>query len=96
MSGNERFSVNGPHFVSVNDTNAMLAAGLAGLGVMHSPAFIAEQHIASGQLVPLLPDWKADSVPLSIVYAPNRHLSTRVRVFVDWMVDLMRERGLGG
>lgn len=95
VRGNERVNVKGRHFVGINDTNALLAAGLAGLGVMHSPAFIAEQHIASGVLVPLLRDWKADSVPLSIVYAPNRHLSTRVRVFVDWMVELIRERGLG-
>lgn len=95
VRGNERINVNGRHFVGINDTNAMLAAGLAGLGVMHCPAFIAEQHIAAGLLVPVLRDWKADHVPLSIVYAPNRHLSTRVRVFVDWMVELIQERGLG-
>ncbi|MFC7287282.1 LysR substrate-binding domain-containing protein [Herminiimonas glaciei] len=93
--GNERIHVNGRHFLGINDTNAMLAAALAGLGIMHSPGFMVKPHIASGLLVPLLSDWKADSIPLSIVYAPNRHLSTRVRVFVDWMVELMRERGLG-
>lgn len=95
VRGGERIIVEGTHFVGINDTNAMLAAGLAGLGVMHSPAFIAEQHITSGLLLPVLRDWKADSVPLSIVYAPNRHLSTRVRVFVDWMIELIKERGLG-
>lgn len=94
VRGNERAVVNGRHFVSVNDTNAMLAACLAGLGVMHTPAFIAEPYIESGLLVPVLEDWTANRVALSVVYAPNRHQSIRVRVFVDWMVELMRERGL--
>jgi hypothetical protein len=37
---------------------------------------------------PLLRDWKADSVRRSIVYAPNRHLSTRACVFAGWMAEL--------
>jgi DNA-binding transcriptional LysR family regulator len=68
----------------------MLVAGLAGLGILHGPAFMVQPHIAAGRLVPLLEDWSAEQVPLSIVYSPNRHLSTRVRVFVDWMVELLR------
>ncbi len=54
------------------------------------PAFIAQPQIDAGRLVPVLVDWTADVIPISIVYAPNRHLSTRVRVFVDWMIELFR------
>ncbi|WP_312491900.1 hypothetical protein [Pseudomonas cremoris] len=45
-------------------------------------------HIDTGALVPVLTHWSAAPNPLSVVYMPNRHLSTRVRVFVDWLVEL--------
>lgn len=86
--GDERISVKGKHAIAVNDGNALLAAGLAGLGILHAPAFIAQPHIDAGRLVATLEEWSTDVVPISIVYSPNRHLSTRVRVFVDWMVEL--------
>jgi DNA-binding transcriptional LysR family regulator len=86
-SGTERVTVQGHYLVSVNDGNAGLAAGLAGLGVLHTLRLVAQPHIDAGRLVPLLEDWSAEPSPISIVYAPNRHMSTRVRVFVDWMVQ---------
>jgi LysR family transcriptional regulator for bpeEF and oprC len=89
--GEQELEVKGRYFVGVNDANAMLVAGLAGLGILHAPAFMAQPHIASGLLVPVLRDWSAERTPVSIVYSPNRHLSTRVRVFVDWMVELLRD-----
>lgn len=88
----ERVTVKGRHFIAVNDGNALLAAALTGLGIAHMPAFIAQSYIDAGRLVPVLIDWTADVVPISIVYSPNRHLSTRVRVFVDWMIELFRTR----
>jgi DNA-binding transcriptional LysR family regulator len=84
----ETVTVKGHHFVSVNDSGALLAAALGGLGIMHAPAFIAGRHVDSGALVELLGDWQAPPVPIYIVYAANRHLSARVRVFVDWMLEL--------
>jgi DNA-binding transcriptional LysR family regulator len=86
----ERVTVKRRHFVAVNDGNVLLAAALAGPGIAHMPAFIAQSHIDAGRLAPVLVDWTADAVPISIVYSPNRHLSTRVRVFVDWMIELFR------
>jgi hypothetical protein len=38
--------------------------------------------------VPLLLDWCTAPKPLHIVYPPNRHLSNKVRVFVDWLAEL--------
>lgn len=45
-------------------------------------------HIDTDALVPVLTHWSSAPNPLSVVYMPNRHLSTRVRVFVDWLVEL--------
>ncbi|WUR12305.1 LysR family transcriptional regulator [[Empedobacter] haloabium] len=88
--GDETVQVKGRHFVSVNESGALLSAALAGLGIMHAPAFISGRHIDSGALVPLLAGWRGPDVPLHIIYPANRHLSARVRVFVDWMIELFR------
>jgi DNA-binding transcriptional LysR family regulator len=42
----------------------------------------------SGELVELLADWGRPGVPIHVVYPPNRHLSAKVRAFVDWAAEL--------
>lgn len=86
--GDEVVEVTGRTIVSVNDGNAYVAAGLAGLGVLNMPIFMAGEHLASGALRPILTDWSSDPMPLYIVYPPNRHLSTKLRVFVEWVAEL--------
>ena len=81
-------TLQGRYKVSVNDANAQLAAGLAGLGILRTIRLVAQPHIDEGRLVPLLEEWSMDPVPLSIVYAPNRHLSARVRIVVDWIKEI--------
>ena len=70
----------------VDEGNACLAAGLAGLGIICLPTYMTVAHVRSGELVPLLTDWQLPSMPLHLVFAPNRHPSQRLRVFIDWMV----------
>ena len=93
--GDEIEEVNGRYILSVNDGNTYVAAGLAGLGIMYVPRFMVEAHLASGALQPVLRDWRIDPVPLHVVYPPNRHLSTKLRIFVDWVAELFGTQ-LGG
>lgn len=86
--GEERHEVQGRHRVSVNDSSAALAAALAGLGIVNTATFMAQPYIAAGLLRPVLVDWCSESVPIHVVYPPNRHLSAKLRVFVDWVADL--------
>ncbi len=79
---------NGRHRISVNDSNAYMAATLSGLGVAQLVTFMAAPHLASGALVQVLPDWTTKPVPIYVVYPPNRHLSAKVRSFVDWAAEL--------
>jgi len=90
----ESLEVVGRHALSVNDSNANLAAGLAGLGVIHTSTFMAAPHFATGALVPILLDWCADTIPIHVVYPPNRHLSAKLRVFVDWVAELFARSDL--
>jgi len=87
VRGEERLEVRGRIITAVNESNVYVAAGLAGLGVIMAPTFMVEPHIASGALVPLLADWDTEPMPLYIAYAPHRHLSNKLRVFVDWVAE---------
>jgi DNA-binding transcriptional LysR family regulator len=90
-SGNESIEVQGRYALSVDDGNAYLAAGLAGLGVLWLPDYMSKEHIARGELVPLFDGWRLAPMPLYIAFAPNRHVSAKLRVFIEWVAELMAE-----
>lgn len=91
--GTER--VDGPmrHALAVDDGNAYLAAGLAGLGVLCLPRYMAEAHLASGELLPLFEDWRLEPLPMVVAFPSSRHLSAKVRVFIEWVAELMGRHG---
>ena len=76
------------HKLVVNDTNSYVAAGLASLGIIQAPSYAVGPAIKAGQLLPLLEDWRTPAIPVHVLYAPNRYLSAKVRVFIDWTVAL--------
>jgi DNA-binding transcriptional LysR family regulator len=85
----ERLQIRGRHILAVDDGNAYLAAGLAGMGVLWLPKYMSAAHEARGELVPLFGDWQLEPMPLYLAYPPNRHVSLKLRVFIDWVVALM-------
>jgi DNA-binding transcriptional LysR family regulator len=90
----QEVDVEGQHQLSVNDSNAGVAAALAGLGVLQTLTFLVQHHISSGALEPLFNGWWSAAKPIHVVYPPNRHLSNKVRVFVDWIADLFARHDL--
>lgn len=84
----EVLEVSGPSQLAVNESNAYLTALIAGRGVGQITTFQANQHIDQGQLVRVLEDWSHPLLPIYVVYPPNRHLSAKVRAFVDWTAEL--------
>jgi LysR family transcriptional regulator for bpeEF and oprC len=74
--------------IALNDSNAYVHAGLAGLGVIQMTDYLLDQHVQAGRMVRLLPDWTSDPTPVHVVYPQNRHLSAKVRVFVEWIAEL--------
>jgi LysR family transcriptional regulator, regulator for bpeEF and oprC len=85
----ESLEIWGRYKVSVNEANANLAAVLAGLGISQVGAFQAAPHLERGELVPVLEGWTRPPIPLHVVYPPNRHLSAKVRAFVEWVTELL-------
>ena len=74
--------------IAVNDAEAYIACGVKGVGIVQIPRFMALPHLRSGELIEVLPQWKPLPMPISVVYPHNRHLSPKVRVFVDWAAEL--------
>jgi DNA-binding transcriptional LysR family regulator len=81
--------VQGRHVVAIDDGNSYLAAGIAGLGVLWLPQYMALAPLARGELVPLFDGWNAGRMPLHLVLPPGRHMSARLRVFVSWLEELL-------
>jgi len=83
----KQVSVKVNNSMSANNGLFMLDAATAGLGVIRHPAFIAYEEIAAGKLVPVLQEYAAESVNAYAIYPPTRHLSQRVRQFVDFLAE---------
>ncbi|XPP74601.1 LysR family transcriptional regulator [Serratia liquefaciens] len=78
------------YHVSVNESNALLAAALAGLGIIQTFRFMAQPHLDRGELVSLLHDWQPPAEQMYVVYPSNRHLSAKMRVFIDWAIETFK------
>ena len=76
-----------PTRICVNEALAVhrLVTNGAGIGIISG--YICQPAFASGQLVPLFPDWAIPSVEVNIVFASKRELSPNVRAFVDFMKE---------
>ena len=74
--------------VAVNDSSAHFASMRAGLGLGQIISFIVSANGAGDEFVPVLEDWQPEAMPVHVLYPANRHLSTKVRVFVDWVAEL--------
>ncbi|MDP9095920.1 MAG: LysR family transcriptional regulator [Pseudomonadota bacterium] len=86
--GAETLQITGRYRAAVNEAQTYLATALAGHGIIQVPSFMVRDHLISGAMRPVLPDWQVPGLPLHVVYPPNRHLSMRLRVFVDWTAQL--------
>jgi DNA-binding transcriptional LysR family regulator len=86
--GEEIRRVDLPKQVAVNSADGYLAACEAGYGLVQAPYYHARQQLEAGRLVEVLRDIQPPPLPLTALYPPHRQLSQRVRVFVDWLVEL--------
>jgi DNA-binding transcriptional LysR family regulator len=78
---------------SVHSNNGEMAVAIAmeGVGIALEPDFIVAPALASGKLVPILTEYATPPVPIYAVYASRRHLSAKVRAFVDFLGERFRQ-----
>jgi LysR family transcriptional regulator for bpeEF and oprC len=76
--------------VDLGDGQAM--AAMAGVGIGQSYNYAVAQHIAEGRLVSVLDDWIWSGPPLGAVHLPNRFLSPKVKVFLDFVKQALGDK----
>lgn len=81
--------VSGP--VQMNNSLAIREALLGGVGITRTPTFVVGRDIQEGRLIPILRDYRALEVSIYLVYPERRHLSPKVRAFVDFITARITE-----
>jgi DNA-binding transcriptional LysR family regulator len=84
-----------PATLSVTGAESYSAAARLGLGLIQAPRYNLEADLQRGTLVEVLPEHPPAPSPVSLLYPRNRQLSPRVRVFIDWLVEVFAEAGRG-
>lgn len=74
--------------LSINNSDGYLAACEAGYGLIQTPSYHVVEQLRSGTLREVLSHLRQPPMPLMALYPPHRQMSRRVRVFVDWLVEL--------
>lgn len=74
-----------------DDPDVAIASCMAGSGICPGAPFAVRKWVQRGDLVPVLPDWSFPARPIHLLYPGSRHLTARVRRFVDWSLALMED-----
>ncbi len=85
--GNETATVTVKGLLESNDGQILRAAALDGMGILVQPTYILYEDIVAGRLVPVLDDWDLPRLNINLAYPSRKHLSAKVRTFIDFMVE---------
>ncbi|SAL26765.1 LysR family transcriptional regulator [Caballeronia telluris] len=77
-----------PSSVSMTGAELYTGAALAGLGIVQVPRYRVLDDLSAGRLDIVLAGFAPPSMPVSVLYPQSRQLSSRVRVFTQWLRDL--------
>jgi DNA-binding transcriptional LysR family regulator len=73
--------------IAMNNGDSILSTVLAGGGLAMMNAFMTGEYVQDGRLLPVLDEYVREDVPIYAVYPSSRHLSPKVRAFVDFLVE---------
>jgi DNA-binding transcriptional LysR family regulator len=73
--------------LEANDGQVLRSAALDGLGILVQPKYILYNDIVAGRLVPVLNDWDLPRLTINIAYLSRKHMSAKVRTFIDFLVS---------
>lgn len=86
------YVIDGPCRISANNTQMLLAAALAGTGIVYGPTFVLGERIALGDLVELLPEYSSSELTIQAVYPSARHLPFKVLSFLEHLSAAFGDR----
>lgn len=70
-----------------NSADAVYHAALAGVGIARLSTYLVGEDLRAGRLIRILPEHRFEKAGLFAVYPDRRHLSPKVRAFIDFLVD---------
>lgn len=76
--------------LTVNSTETYQAACIAWLGIIQVPRVGVRDALRTKKLVEILPQYRAEPMPVSLIYPHRRNLSRRVHVFMEWLTELTK------
>jgi DNA-binding transcriptional LysR family regulator len=77
---------------SANNSEAILAMALRGLGVALLASWLLEENLSQGRLVSLLPEYELLPAPIQALLPPTKHVSPLARAFLDFISASLQER----
>lgn len=83
--GDEQKTINVKGLLESNDGQILRAAALDGMGILVQPSYIVYEDVVAGRLVPMLDDWDLPRLTVNLAYPSRKHLSAKVRTFIDFM-----------
>jgi len=84
-----------PSAVSVSGVELYTGSALAGLGIVQVPQYRVADELAAGRLRVILADFPPPPMTVSVLYPQNRQLSSRVRVFAQWLREIFEASAVG-
>ena len=85
--GEEVRSIHVKGLLESNDGQVLRAAALDGMGILVQPKYILYDDLVAGRLVSVLDDWDLPRLTINIAFQSRRHMSAKVRTFIDFLVD---------
>ena len=79
-----------PSRVIVNNAESYIACCVSGMGLIQVPRFDVQHLLDRGELVEVLPQFRAPSMPVSLIYPSRKQRSRRLNAFIEWLEVLMR------
>jgi DNA-binding transcriptional LysR family regulator len=87
----ENFNIDVPSNFTTNNGEIQLSYVLDHLGISRVPEFIVQEHLADGSLQTILDEYECDYVNIYLVYASRKHQSTKLRTFIDFLVEEVKK-----
>lgn len=85
--GEESVQVKIKGLLESNDGQVLRAAALEGMGILVQPKYIVYDDLVAGRLVSVLDDWDLPRLQINIAFQSRRHMSAKVRTFIDFLVE---------
>ena len=75
-----------------NDGQILVAAALAGAGILVQPKYIIQQYLSDGQLVSVLDDWDLPRLTINIAFQHRRYMPAKTRLFIEFLIEHFRTK----